>query len=124
MTILFTDIVGFTAMSQTCQPQEVMRFLHNLFVEFDALVDMDSQLWKVEARAHAHAQSEIVNLSLSFSEKVSVSLFPKDVHKATSYELSLPLTHSTPMAPFFSNSYFIRDFRWRPSATPSWLRLD
>ena len=48
VTILFTDIVGFTSMSQTCQPFEVMSFLHNLFTAFDDLVDMDSQLWKVE----------------------------------------------------------------------------
>ena len=31
VTILFTDIVGFTSMSQTCLPFEVMSFLHNLF---------------------------------------------------------------------------------------------
>ena len=48
VTILFTDIVGFTSMSQTCQPFEVMSFLHNLFTAFDDLVDLDSQLWKVE----------------------------------------------------------------------------
>ena len=48
VTILFTDIVGFTSMSQSCQPFEVMSFLHNLFTAFDDLVDMDSDLWKVE----------------------------------------------------------------------------
>ena len=48
VTILFTDIVGFTSMSQTCLPFEVMSFLHNLFAAFDDLVDMDSDLWKVE----------------------------------------------------------------------------
>merc|ERR1712188_265422 len=48
VTILFTDIVGFTSMSQTCLPFEVMSFLHNLFTAFDDLVDMDSGLWKVE----------------------------------------------------------------------------
>ena len=48
VTILFTDIVGFTSMSQTCQPFEVMSFLHNLFTDFDDLIEMDSQLWKVE----------------------------------------------------------------------------
>ena len=48
VTILFTDIVGFTSMSQTCLPFEVMSFLHNLFTAFDGLVDMDSDLWKVE----------------------------------------------------------------------------
>ena len=48
VTILFTDIVGFTSMSQTCQPFEVMSFLHNLFTAFDDLIEMDPQLWKVE----------------------------------------------------------------------------
>merc|ERR1719305_335824 len=48
VTILFTDIVGFTSMSQTCRPLEVMSFLHNLFTAFDGLVDLDSDLWKVE----------------------------------------------------------------------------
>merc|ERR1719387_2271418 len=48
VTILFTDIVGFTSMSQTVAPQQVMEFLHELFVQFDELVDRDSLLWKVE----------------------------------------------------------------------------
>jgi len=48
VTILFTDIVGFTSMSQTCQPFEVMSFLHNLFTDFNDLMEMDSQLRKVE----------------------------------------------------------------------------
>merc|ERR1712199_123527 len=48
LTILFTDIVGFTAMSQTVAPQQVMEFLHKLFLRFDDLVDMNSSLWKVE----------------------------------------------------------------------------
>ena len=48
VTILFTDIVGFTSMSQTVAPQQVMEFLHELFVRFDDLVGRDSLLWKVE----------------------------------------------------------------------------
>ena len=48
VTILFTDIVGFTSMSQTVAPQQVMEFLHELFVLFDDLVGRDSLLWKVE----------------------------------------------------------------------------
>ena len=48
VTIVFTDIVGFTAMSQTVEPQQVMEFLHKLFVRFDELVGRDSLLWKVE----------------------------------------------------------------------------
>ena len=48
ITIVFTDIVGFTTMSQSCSPYSVMHFLHLLFVDFDYLVDMNNQLWKVE----------------------------------------------------------------------------
>ncbi|WZN67086.1 guanylate cyclase [Chloropicon roscoffensis] len=48
VTILFTDIVGFTSMSQTVAPQQVMEFLHELFLCFDDLVDMNPSLWKVE----------------------------------------------------------------------------
>ncbi|WZN65017.1 guanylate cyclase [Chloropicon roscoffensis] len=48
VTILFTDIVGFTAMSQTVAPQQVMEFLHKLFVRFDELVGRNALLWKVE----------------------------------------------------------------------------
>ena len=48
VTILFTDIVGFTAMSQTCKPFDVMTFLDELFVGFDRLIDDDANLWKVE----------------------------------------------------------------------------
>ena len=48
ITIVFTDIVDFTRMSQSCAPYSVMHFLHLLFTDFDTLVGMDSQLWKVE----------------------------------------------------------------------------
>ena len=48
ITVVFTDIVDFTRMSQSCAPYSVMHFLHLLFTDFDTLVGMDSQLWKVE----------------------------------------------------------------------------
>lgn len=48
VTILFTDICGFTEMSQQKQPYEVMKFLHSLFVSFDDLIDRDDRLWKIE----------------------------------------------------------------------------
>ena len=48
ITVVFTDIAGFTAMSQACTPLKVMRFLDALFVAFDRLVDDDANLWKVE----------------------------------------------------------------------------
>merc|ERR1712190_364177 len=82
-TILFTDIVGFTSMSQTCQPFEVMSFLHNLFTAFDDLVDLDSDLWKVETigdafmvasglgvtASDALTRANMVNLEDGFDEK-------------------------------------------------------
>jgi len=63
VTILFTDIVGFTAMSQTCPPYEVMQFLHTLFVEFDNLIEIDSQLWKVETIGDAFMVASGLNVS-------------------------------------------------------------
>jgi len=48
VTIVFTDIVGFTSMSTNCLPYEVMNFLHLLFTGLDHLVDSDTQLWKIE----------------------------------------------------------------------------
>lgn len=85
VTILFTDIVGFTSMSQTCLPYEVMHFLHNLFVEFDDLIEMDSQLWKVETIGDAFMVAAGLNVmdegeeagadsvSLSFDRSFSLS---------------------------------------------------
>ena len=54
VTILFTDIVGFTSMSQTVAPQHVMCFLHDLFVSFDKLLEVDQRLWKVETIGDAY----------------------------------------------------------------------
>ena len=48
VTILFSDIVGYTACSSNCTPYEVMQFLHHLYLSFDTLVGRDSRLWKVE----------------------------------------------------------------------------
>ena len=78
VTILFTDIVGFTSMSQTCQPFEVMSFLHSLFTAFDDLTEMDPRLWKVETIGDAFMvasglgdmaeESSLQTLRLSASE--------------------------------------------------------
>ena len=49
VTVLCTDIVGFTATSQQSLPYEVMMFLHELFTAFDDYVEInDGHLWKVE----------------------------------------------------------------------------
>merc|ERR1719510_669016 len=68
VTIFFSDIVGFTAMSQACQPFQVMSFLHKLYVHFDTLVDRDSQLWKVETIGDAFMMAAGLNEGLNESE--------------------------------------------------------
>ena len=62
VTILFTDIVGFTAMAQTCQPLDVMTFLDELFVRFDHHVDQDPCLWKVETIGDAFMVASGLNM--------------------------------------------------------------
>ena len=95
VTILFTDIVGFTSMSQTCPPYEVMHFLHNLFTAFDDLVDMDSSLWKVETIGDAYMVASGLGVtSCGGSRKDTVVT----LHDSTStYE-------STEAEPLFSSS--------------------
>ena len=39
VTILFTDIAGFTSMSRQVDPAEVMAFLNQLYVRYDQLLD-------------------------------------------------------------------------------------
>ena len=85
VSILFTDIVGFTAMSQECMPYQVMQFLHALFLRFDDLCDMDDSLWKVETigdavssktekRLQDPSSDFIWSLSLSLSLALPLSL--------------------------------------------------
>ena len=83
VSILFTDIVGFTAMSQECMPYQVMQFLHALFLRFDDLCDMDDSLWKVETIGDA------VSSKSSHSPKVKSAY---KIRALTSFDLSLSLS--------------------------------
>ncbi|KAL6758111.1 nucleotide cyclase [Haematococcus lacustris] len=47
VSVLFADIVGFTNMSQQCEPEDVMLLLHNLFARYDALCSQFG-VYKVE----------------------------------------------------------------------------
>jgi len=47
VSIMFMDIIGFTAMSKEIKPQQVMRYLNSLFSVFDRLIDK-YQVYKVE----------------------------------------------------------------------------
>ncbi|MFL5685002.1 MAG: adenylate/guanylate cyclase domain-containing protein [Chloroflexota bacterium] len=53
VSLLFADIVGFTAMSSTMDPEELVRLLDEVFSVFDALVDA-SDLEKVKTIGDAY----------------------------------------------------------------------
>lgn len=47
VTLFFCDVVGFTSMSKEVEPAQVMRFLNELYTQYDALVDKYG-VYKVE----------------------------------------------------------------------------
>ena len=61
VTILFTDIVGFTKISSTCSPAEVMIMLNKLFSIFD-LVSERHNIYKVETIGDAYMCAAGLNL--------------------------------------------------------------
>ncbi|KAF5832535.1 hypothetical protein DUNSADRAFT_11530 [Dunaliella salina] len=56
VTLLFMDIVGFTAMSKAVEPQEIMVFLNTLFSLFDQLTNMH-RVHKVETAGDCYVVS-------------------------------------------------------------------
>ena len=87
VTILFTDIVGFTSMSQTVAPQQVMEFLHELFLCFDDLVDMNPSLWKVETIGDAFMVASGLGVGETDSRRLesqSISSMPSERTTETS----------------------------------------
>ncbi|GAX81649.1 hypothetical protein CEUSTIGMA_g9077.t1 [Chlamydomonas eustigma] len=48
LTIMFTDIVGFTSISAAMQPMEVCRMLSELYERFDSIIELYSDVWKAD----------------------------------------------------------------------------
>ena len=92
VTILFTDIVGFTSMSQTCLPYEVMHFLHSLFTAFDDLIDMGSHLWKVETIGDAFMVAS--GLNVFYESQDSGASHVEYIHSSKDGAIQIEVRHT------------------------------
>ncbi|XP_075591478.1 retinal guanylyl cyclase 2-like isoform X2 [Dermatophagoides farinae] len=73
ITILFSDIVGFTTIASYSEPHEIMAILNNLFVVFDKIVNK-YDIYKVETIGDAYlAVSGLPNRNTNHAEQISMS---------------------------------------------------
>ena len=97
VTILFTDIVGFTSMSQNCKPIDVMRFLDELFRSFDNLADQEECLWKVETIGDAYMIASGLNITNESETSMSnASLSPAASREKEGQQKKSPMMMSLP----------------------------
>lgn len=99
-TVLFSDIVGFTAWSATVQPETVFHLLEVMFFEFDRLADK-LNVYKVR---HISAISVYIYFPCMCMCSTLISETLHNFQKTKSFAI-------VPVCLFVS--------RWRPSATPT-----
>ena len=75
VTVLFTDIVGFTEMTSQCAPTDIMKMLNNLFTMFDERSDAH-HIYKVETIGDAYMCAAGLNLKTEIERLSNLSLTP------------------------------------------------
>ena len=68
--MLFSDLVGFTAICSTATPMEIISLLQSLYTQFDVLCG-DLDIYKVIARAARLASSQSALLSSAFHHAIN-----------------------------------------------------
>ena len=75
VTVLFTDVVGFTEMTSQCAPTDIMLMLNNLFTMFDERSD-EHHIYKVETIGDAYMCAAGLNLKTEIERLSNLSLTP------------------------------------------------
>jgi len=81
-TIAQSDLCGFTKLASTRQPQEVVKFIGELFGLFDELTDK-YEIYKVETVGDAYIAGQAETPLTSKNKPINVLLFGLDMVKAT-----------------------------------------
>ena len=106
VVILWADLVGFTALSSKLDSLGVLRMLHNIFVQFDALVE-SANLWKLDTIGDAYVvigglQEDIDGPSLverQFALALSMQRIVADIAAQTGGEIGIRVgIHAGPVA--------------------------
>eukprot|EP00775_Hariotina_reticulata_P010666 gene10666-10825_t len=100
VSILFADIVGFTAMSKQVEPAVVMAFLNDLYTEFDLLLE-EYTVYKVETIGDCYmvAGGLVFTDSQGFRTALQSQVDPLHAQRTLLYALALLVVASRVVMP-------------------------